>query len=111
MAEINDTLLPLSLTQIEINAITTPNIGDIIFNTTTNLLQFWNGLIWIDATGSIVDYANIIGVTQVTAAIPTLTMTGDVDNFDPGTSNLWRLDPNGSDRDFTGILALRPKRK
>lgn len=105
MAEINDSLLPLSLTQTEINAITTPNTGDIVFNTTINLLQFWNGIGWIDATGSIVDYANIIGVTQVTATIPTLTMSGSVDNFDPGIHNLWRLDPNGSDRDFTGILA------
>lgn len=43
------------LSQVEIDAITSPNIGEVIFNTTTNELMFFNGSIWVsvvDAGGT-----------------------------------------------------------
>lgn len=50
--EINDTLMLISLTQTEINAITTPIEGGLIYNSTTNQVQAYNGTTWEDATGA-----------------------------------------------------------
>jgi len=50
--EINDTLMLISLTQTEVNAITTPIKGGLIYNSTTNQVQAYNGTTWEDATGA-----------------------------------------------------------
>ena len=50
--EINDTLMLISLTQTEVNAITTPIEGGLIYNSTTNQVQAYNGTTWEDATGA-----------------------------------------------------------
>jgi hypothetical protein len=50
--EINDTLMLISLTQTEINAITTPIEGGLIYNSTTSQVQAYNGTTWEDATGA-----------------------------------------------------------
>jgi hypothetical protein len=50
--EINDTLMLISLTQTEINAITAPIEGGLIYNSTTSQVQAYNGTTWEDATGA-----------------------------------------------------------
>lgn len=42
----------ISLTQTEVNAITTPIEGGLIYNSTTNQVQAYNGTTWEDATGA-----------------------------------------------------------
>jgi len=49
--EINDTLILLSLTQTEINAVTSPTIGGTVYNSTTNKAQTYNGTTWDDLGG------------------------------------------------------------
>lgn len=54
------------------------------------------------------DYANALGITQVTAAIVRINVTANEDNYNPagfGTTNLLELNPTGSDRDITGFVA------
>jgi hypothetical protein len=48
--EVNDTLILLSLTQTEIDAVTTPIIGGMVYNSTTNTVQIYNGTAWKDST-------------------------------------------------------------
>jgi len=48
--EANDTLILLSLTQTEINAITSPDIGGMLYNSTTNTVQIFNGSAWKNST-------------------------------------------------------------
>jgi hypothetical protein len=48
--EVNDTLILLSLTQAEINAITSPSIGGMLYNSTTNTIQIYNGSDWKEST-------------------------------------------------------------
>lgn len=48
--EANDTLILLRLTQTEINAITSPDIGGMLYNSTTNTIQIYNGTAWKDST-------------------------------------------------------------
>ncbi len=54
-SEINDTLILLSLTQAGINAITAPVIGGLLYNSTENKVQFYNGASWIDTSISDTD--------------------------------------------------------
>jgi len=66
--EVNDTLILLSLTQAEINAITSPDAGSIVYNTTTNEVQGYNGSSWISlgsggGGGGEVNTASNLGVT------------------------------------------------
>ena len=49
--EINDTLILLSLTQTEINAVTSPTIGGTVYNSTTNKAQTYNGTTWDNLSG------------------------------------------------------------
>jgi hypothetical protein len=51
--EINDTLILLSLTQTEINSITSPTIGGMVYNSTTNNVQTYNGTVWVNNTSDI----------------------------------------------------------
>lgn len=54
------------------------------------------------------DYANALGITQVTGAIVRVNVTTDEDNYNPagfGTTNLLELNPGSSDRDITGFVA------
>ena len=54
------------------------------------------------------DYANALGITQVTGAIVRINVTANEDNYNPagfGTTNLLELNPTGSDRDITGFVA------
>ncbi len=54
------------------------------------------------------DYANALGITQVTGAIVRVNVTSDEDNYNPagfGTTNLLELNPTGADRDITGFVA------
>ena len=44
--EINDTLILLSLTQTEIDAITSPTEGGLLYNSTTNSIQVYDGTGW-----------------------------------------------------------------
>ncbi len=46
MSDINDTLILLALTQTEINAITSPVEGGILYNSTTKTIQVYNGGSW-----------------------------------------------------------------
>jgi len=104
MAEINDTLLPLSLTQAEITAITTPNTGDIIFNSTTSLLQFWNGLVWINASEGSID---VLETATVQTIITPAILNVDQDNYNPtgfSSCNMIRQDVSGN-RIITGFQA------
>ena len=48
--EANDTLILLSLTQTEINAITSPDTGGMLYNSTTNTIQIFNGSAWENST-------------------------------------------------------------
>jgi len=108
MAEINDTLLPLSLTQTEINAITSPNTGDILFNTTTSLLQFWNGLVWVDASGG--GTMDVLETATVQSIITPAIFDVDQDDYNPtgfSTCNMMRQDVNGN-RVITGFQAPAP---
>lgn len=108
MAEINDTLLPLSLTQTEINAITSPNTGDILFNTTTSLLQFWNGLVWVDASGG--GTIDVLETATVQIIITPAILNVDQDDYNPtgfSTCNMMRQDVNGN-RVITGFQAPPP---
>ncbi len=54
------------------------------------------------------DYANALGITQVTGTIVRVNVTADEDNYNPagfGTTNLLELNPTGADRDITGFVA------
>ena len=46
MSDINDTLILLALTQTEINAITSPVEGGMLYNSTTKTIQVYNGGSW-----------------------------------------------------------------
>lgn len=43
-------LITPRLTQAEINAISSPATGEIVFNTNTNELNYYSGSIWISTT-------------------------------------------------------------
>jgi len=45
-SEMNDTLILLSLSQSEIDAITSPTIGGTLYNSTTNKVQTYDGTVW-----------------------------------------------------------------
>lgn len=49
--KIDDTLRLLSLTQAEINAITSPDTAGLLYNSTTSTVQFYNGSSWTNAGG------------------------------------------------------------
>jgi hypothetical protein len=49
--EVNDTLILLSLSQAEINAIGSPDIGSIVYNNTNNEVQGYNGTAWVAFSG------------------------------------------------------------
>ena len=55
------------------------------------------------------DYANAIGITQVTDNIITAaTLTGNVDNWNPtgfATANMIRVDVDANNREITGMIA------
>ena len=55
--EANDTLILLSLNQFRIAAITTPTTGGMLYNSTTNTIQIYDGSDWKDST--ITDTDNI----------------------------------------------------
>ena len=65
-----------------------------------------------DPTGvaaDVYDYANALGITQITGSIITApTLTGNVDNWNPtgfATSNMIRVDVNANNRQITGMIA------
>ena len=49
--EINDILNILNLTQAEITALGTVDAGTIVYNSTTNALETYNGTLWVAAGG------------------------------------------------------------
>ena len=49
--EINDTLNILNLTQAEITALGSVDAGTIVYNSTTNALETYNGTLWIPSGG------------------------------------------------------------
>ncbi len=53
--EINDTLILLSLTQTEIDAITSPIESGLLYNSTTNTAQVYDGTDWVDTSISDTD--------------------------------------------------------
>lgn len=77
--EANDTLILLSLTQTEINAITSPDIGGMLYNSTTNTVQIFNGSAWKNST-----------IT-------------DTDDIPEGSINLYNATHTG---EITGSIAL-----
>lgn len=61
-----------------------------------------------NVAADVYDYANALGITQVTGAIVRVNVTSDEDNYNPagfGTTNLLELNPTGADRDITGFVA------
>ena len=44
--------LPPRMTTVQRNAIASPAIGLVIYNTTVNCLQWWNGTVWYDGCGN-----------------------------------------------------------
>ena len=51
--EMQDTLIVVSLTQTEINAILTPETAGIVYNSTTSTVQFYDGAAWVNGSGEI----------------------------------------------------------
>jgi hypothetical protein len=48
----NKGFLPPRLTTLQRDAIATPDAGLMIYNTTVNCLQWWNGTVWYDGCGN-----------------------------------------------------------
>lgn len=68
MSELNDIIVPLSLTQAEIDAITSPDPGSIVFNSTIGKNQSYEGGQWVDTTpttglSQIQEYAEVYFAT------------------------------------------------
>ena len=63
--EINDVLNILNLTQAEINALGSVDAGTIVYNSTTNSLESYNGTIWVSAGGETNTASNIGTGTDV----------------------------------------------
>ena len=105
--EANDTLILLSLTQTEINAITSPDIGGMLYNSTTNTVQTFNGSVWENSSGgsglNILETASLDGII-----ITPPTLTGNVDDYNPtgfSTCSIIRLDIDANNREITGFVA------
>jgi len=89
MAEINDLLIPLSLTQAEINAITNPDDGSIVFNSTTNRLQEYhsNTSSWISAVfpgddiSELNNDAGFVNASQASGNAPIQSVFGRTGNI------------------------------
>ena len=106
--EANDTLILLSLTQTEINAITSPDIGGMLYNSTTNTVQTYSGTVWENSSGGsgldaletvTLDGGNIITPSQITS---------DVDDYNPtgfSTCNMIRQSISANNKAITGFLA------
>jgi uncharacterized protein (TIGR02145 family) len=82
--------LPPRMTTTQRNAIATPATGLIIFNTTLNCLQWWNGSVWFDAcSGS--SFGTIPGNTTCAAATISVTpcsaVSGASINDNTGTTD------------------------
>ena len=54
-----DTLIVVSLTQTEINAIPTPETAGIVYNSTTSTAQFYNGASWVNSSGEFNTASNV----------------------------------------------------
>jgi len=63
--EVNDTLILLSLTQTEINAITFPDTAGIVYNSTTSTVQFYDGASWVNGSGEINTASNVGAGSEV----------------------------------------------
>ena len=57
--EMKDTLIVVSLTQTEINAIPTPETAGIVYNSTTSTVQFYDGASWVNGSGEINTASNV----------------------------------------------------
>jgi hypothetical protein len=69
----NKGFLPPRLTTSQRNAITSPAAGLMIYNTTVNCLQWFNGTYWVDGCGN-----NFIGSLSCSNAVITGTLTSGV---------------------------------
>jgi hypothetical protein len=63
--EINDTLNILNLTQAEITALGTVDAGTIVYNSTTNALETYNGTAWVASGGGAGGYEPYISETLI----------------------------------------------
>jgi len=57
--EMQDTLIVVSLTQTEINAIPTPETAGIVYNSTTSTVQFYDGAAWVNGSGEYNTASNV----------------------------------------------------
>ena len=63
--EMQDTLIVVSLTQTEINAIPTPETAGIVYNSTTSTVQFYDGAAWVNGSGEINTASNVGAGSEV----------------------------------------------
>ena len=74
--EANDTLILLSLTQAEINAITSPDTGGMLYNSTTNTIEVYNGSSWKvlgSGSGDLLSTNNLSYVANAATALGNLS--------------------------------------
>ena len=63
-SEMGDILQLLSLTTAEINAISTPNEGGLVYNSTLNEVQEYNGTSWISGGGGTAEAQPIVSLSS-----------------------------------------------
>jgi uncharacterized protein (TIGR02145 family) len=67
--------LPPRMTTVQRNAIVSPAIGLVIYNTTVNCLQWWNGTVWYDGCGNNAPPAASLTTLNCAGASTTGTLT------------------------------------
>ena len=83
--EMQDTLILASLTQTEINNISTPETGGVVYNSTTNTVQGYNGSTWVSLDG-VGDLLAINNLSDVTDSITALSNLGGEPIFSKNTA-------------------------
>ena len=86
-----------SMTQTDINAISSPNVGMVVYNTTTNSIYHYDGTIWVGNTSSHIPFISDTAKKFV-ALSTTTTFLLNGSNFTPNTMVLITNPP------FTGTI-------